>query len=368
MEEHEHEPEIQPAVVEAPCPSCGSRLHYDVNRKQLACSYCGFGEDFDRANDQISELCLKEAVKAAVAYKPADLGRMVYHCSGCGSRIMIEPENVKAHCAFCGASKVNQEAYDRNFIQPAGIIPFLVTAGEGADAFNKWIRRGWFHPNALKRLAKMDALHGVYLPFWTYNAQTESQWRGEAGTYYYVTERVYINGKWQTRQVRKVRWRWRSGHLSHFFREVMVVGSKNLTQGFVERIFPYRLDELVNFDARLILGWEAEVYNIEVQDGYNTANEIMDRQLYSMCAARLGGDTQRNLTVRSQKFDQTFKHVVLPVYMSTYHYKGKLYRFLVNGQTGKVHGEKPLSWIKITLVVLLFIAILAAIFIFGEIQ
>jgi DNA-directed RNA polymerase subunit RPC12/RpoP len=364
----EYEDKVEAAVIEAPCPSCGSKLSYDVERQQIACEYCGFGEDFNRANDLIAEQCLHQAVSAAASFKPAQLGRMVYHCSGCGSRIMIEPENVKTRCTFCGADKVNQEAYDRNFIQPAGIIPFIVTAEKGAEQFNQWIRRGWFHPNSLKKLAKMDGLHGIYLPFWTYNAQTTSRWRGEAGTYYYVTERVYVNGQWQTKQVRKVRWQWRSGNLNHFFKEVMVVGSKNLSQQFVERIFPYRTDELVNFDPRLILGWEAEVYNIEVDEGYQTADQIMDHQIRGMCAARLGGDTQRNLSIQSQKFDQTFKHVILPVYMSAYTYKGKVYHFLVNGQTGKVHGKKPLSWIKITLVVLLFIAIFAAIFILGELQ
>jgi len=117
---------------------------------------------------------------------------------------------------------------------------------------------------------------------------------------------------------------------------------------------------VVNFDPRLMIGWEAEIYNLEIDDGYQQAEHIMNYKLRNMCSAQLGGDTQRNLHVQSQKSAQTFKHIILPIWLCSYHYNNKLYHFTINGQTGKVYGKKPTSWWKIAGLILLF-----ALFVFG---
>ena len=124
---------------------------------------------------------------------------------------------------------------------------------------------------------------------------------------------------------------------------------------------PFKLEEVVNYDPRLIMGWESEIYKIELDDGYRIAEGIMDHKLRNMCSAQLGGDTQRQLHVSSQKFAQTYKHIVLPFWICSYTYRNKIYRFLINGQTGRVHGQKPTSWIKIALLILLVVLLFVGI-------
>jgi hypothetical protein len=134
----------------------------------------------------------------------------------------------------------------------------------------------------------------------------------------------------------------------------------------MEDIYPFNLEALINYDPRLLLNWEAEVYTIEVDKGYTMASGIMDKRLYEMSAARLGGDTYRNLSLNTQKTSQTFKHIILPVWIAAYQYNNQTYQFAINAQTGRVSGEKPYSWIKIFFACLFAVGIIALIYYISE--
>ncbi len=355
----ERDKEFVKGTLYEECPSCGGQLEYSAEKQRIVCPYCGYEEEFDRANDQVVERSLAEAARAIRQWNPGETGRKLFECHNCGARVLVEPEDVQIRCGFCGSENINVQAIEQKFIKPVGIIPFYVSRDQALERFKQWLRQGWFHPDSLRKLARVEELHGIYLPFWTYDAQTESDWEGYAGYYYYVTRTVMRNGKPVMVQERRIRWVYRSGHLSHFFDDVLVPASGGLSPEEVAGIEPFRLNELVNFDPRLMMGWEAEVYKIEVDEGYQIADRIMDHRIRQMCSAQLGGDTQRNLRIHSRKFNQTFKLVVLPVWIASYEYKGKRYHFMINGQTGKVSGAKPLSWVKIFILVLAFAAILA---------
>jgi DNA-directed RNA polymerase subunit RPC12/RpoP len=349
-------------VLEIPCPGCGGKLHYSAEKQQISCDYCGHHEDFDKANDRVEELSLNDYLQNADNLKPSDAQKHVYHCKSCGANMMLDKNEVSVNCSFCGSKNVNEAAFEERYIQPQGIIPFTIPIQKAKDMFRAWVSRGFFTPSKLKTQASLDSLKGVYIPFWTYDAQTDSKWSGYAGYYYYVTRTREVNGRTETYQERNTRWEWREGMSSRFFDDVLIAASKGLNQQEVNKIFPYRLQEIVNFDARLLLGWGAEVYSLAVNEGYQEANKIMDEQIELDCARLLAADTYRDLHVITQKSKQTFKHLLLPLWICTYLYNGKTYRFMVNGQTGKIEGSKPLSAIKIALTILLVLIILVAIY------
>ena len=353
-------------LLHLPCPSCGSHLVYSAEKKKISCAYCGYLEEVNPANDQVVERSLAEAVNSVAEFVPEEIDKKVCKCDNCGARFMVESNVPKVSCGFCGSKKVNVEAFDHQFVKPVGIIPFYISRVEATKLFEKWIKKGLFHPTKLKKLASMENLHGVYIPFWTYDAHTEAQWSGEAGHYYHDTVRMNVNGQMKTQQVQKIRWQYRSGSLKHFFDDVLVVASGGLEQKDISKVLPYRLEEVVNFDPRLMIGWEAEVYELQVDQGYQRADRIMDDRLRNMCSAQLGGDTQRNLHVHSNKHSQTFKHIILPLWISSYKYQNKVYHFFINGQTGRVSGKKPLSWVKIAFVILLFILFIVGVWYLRE--
>jgi DNA-directed RNA polymerase subunit RPC12/RpoP len=353
-------------VLQLPCPSCGGKMRYSAEKQKIACQYCGYTEEIDKANDLIVEQPLDATITMASSFVPENQGRKVFDCDNCGSKFMIEATEVAVNCTFCGSNNVNVEAFVHQYIQPSGIIPFKVAENQGLESFQKWLRQGIFHPNSLKRLAKVENLHGIYLPFFTYDANTVANWSGEAGFHYTETRKVRVNGQMQTQTVTKTRWVPKSGTLRHFFDDVLVVASNGLKQKEITAVYPFLLDEAVNYDPKLLLGWEAEVYSLTLEEGAQVSEQMMDEELRQMASRALGGDTQRRLRVVSKKFDKTYKHIILPIWLATYVYKDKVYHFVVNGQTGKISGKKPLSWLKIAFAVLLFVGFLATLYYLRE--
>lgn len=349
-----------------PCKSCGNQLKYDADTQKLKCNYCGSTEDFLRNKDQVIENDLLQVISNARLYSPEQNAQKVFDCGQCGAKFSVEAKKVNVDCAFCGSKNVNEEAFDHNYIQPSGIAPFTVTFDQAHDKFKVWIKKGWFHPSKLKQIAQADHIHGIYIPAWTYDALSNSDWSGQAGYYYYVTQTYTENGQTKTRQVRKVRWQQRSGSFKSSFDDILVSASKGLKQNYLGGLKPFKLGEAINFLPELLVGWESEVYNIEVDQGYSIAKIEMDARNRTKASSALGGDTQRFLSVTSKYSNQTFKLLLLPVWMASYTFKGKEYSFTVNGQTGKVYGKKPISAVKIILLILFIAAIAFTIYYLEE--
>jgi len=360
MDEQQEKAVLQ-KVLNLPCSNCGGKLAYSAKEKQIICGHCGNIEPIDAASDRVVEHDFQKALTDLNYHTPEKDDQKVFDCQSCGSKFMVNNSQVKVQCGFCGSNNVNLEAFEHSYIEPMGIIPFKVPKEQSSKLFNDWIKKGWFRPNKLKRLAEMDSLHGIYIPFWTYDAQTESSYSGEAGYREQVSKTIRVNGEYQNKRVTETRWVHRSGHLSHFFDDVLVVASTGVQQKLMQSIEPFDLREVINYDPRLMLGWEAEVYSLELDEGYKIADKIMDKRLKDLCKAEIGGDTQRHVRVNSQKFYQTFKMIMLPIWISSYRYQNKIYQFSVNGQTGKVNGKKPTSWIKVASLVLFFVLIIVAI-------
>lgn len=349
-------------ILQMPCPSCGSELSYSAEKQAINCKHCGYTQDYDRANDLIRERSLADAARSVKRFTPEAIQKHVVECEACRSQIMVEDNEVAVRCNFCGSEKVNKAAFTKNLIQPQGIIPFDIPKRDAIEKFKKWIAEGWFRPNALKRLAQLGDIHGIYLPFWTFDADSYNEWAGEAGFYYYVE--VERDGK--TEREQRTRWEWRDGEFSKGFDDILILAAEGAAEKVVEGIYPYSLQKAVNYNPTLMVGWEAQIYTVEVDKGYNKAADRMRAEIRSEASRRLGGDTQRGLQVHSDIYNQTFKHLILPVWLCTYMYNGKAYQFAVNGQTGKISGQKPVSWVKVFFFVLFLVAVVGAIIYFTE--
>jgi len=349
-------------VLELPCPSCGSELSYSAKTQDINCGHCGYSKPLDQANDLVQEQCLDKAIKETACFEPHCLNKKIIDCNGCGAQLMIDETDVAVRCNFCGSEKVNETAIQKNLIQPQGVIPFQIDKEAATQKFREWIQKGWFKPNKLQRLAELGDVHGIYVPFWTYDAMTYTRWSGEAGHHYYETETYNdIEGKSQTREVKKTRWTRHSGDFEQFFDDILIVASKGMPHKIIRSIYPFQLGKAINYTNDLMVGWEAEIYSLNVEEGYKVADKQMDQELYAKASHALGGDEQRFLSVDSQKWNQTFKHIILPVWMCSYLYNDKTYYFAVNGQTGKINGTKPTSWFKVTALLIVIIAIIAGI-------
>ncbi len=348
--------------ISVPCNACGSEMTFDPGTQGLHCTHCGNRRELPRSSDRIIERSFSETFSLSHQPTGLDVETKLFHCNNCGSNTVVDPDVVSFTCPFCSSKNVNESAFDRRMIRPSGVLPFKITKNKAVNMFKAWIGKGrLFRPSKLGKLARMDGINSVYLPFWTYDANTASSWHADAGYYYYESQTFRDrDGNVQTRQVQKTRWVPVSGYYEHYFNDVLVGGSHGLKQKEVEKISPYELKDVVNYDSRFILGHESEVYQKDVYEGYKIADHIMDNEIRKQCSRMVPGDTQRNLRINTRKSKVTFKHLLLPVWIAAYQFKGKIYRFIVNGQTGKVSGKKPVSWGKVIIAILIATGVIGA--------
>jgi hypothetical protein len=205
----------------------------------------------------------------------------------------------------------------------------------------------------------------MYIPYWTYDCKTYSRYTGERGDNYTVNETYTTTENGQqvtrTRQVTKIRWRHTSGSVRNTFDDVLVIASHSLPRSHTQELEPWDIKSLVPFNEKYLSGFRTETYQLDVRAGFEEAKQLMDNTIRTTICRDIGGDHQRIHSVDTTYSNITFKHILLPIWLSAYRYNNKVYRFMVNGRTGEVQGERPYSWIKITLAILAFILLVCLI-------
>lgn len=346
-----------------PCDTCGSDLRFDPNAHQLKCDYCGNVQPIEgtqRTSGSIKELDFRTAVADQLSEEEIEVTR-VSTCPNCGATIEFDADVHAAECPFCATPVVADTGAHRH-IKPRGLLPFGIDEAAARAALTGWLGSLWFAPNGLMDYARKGRkMNGIYVPYWTFDADTKSQYRGQRGTHYYETKTVMRDGKRQQVRVRKTRWRPASGRVARFFDDVLVLASKSLPKKYTDGLEPWDLSALEPYKPDYLAGFRAEGYQVELTDGFTEARQFMDRMILRDVKYDIGGDEQRVSDVDTAVGDVTFKHILLPVWLAAYKYRGRTFRFVVNGRTGRVQGERPYSAWKITFAVLigLIVALIA---------
>jgi hypothetical protein len=275
---------------------------------------------------------------------------------------VFDPARVGQNCEFCGSPQLVDYQEIKAPVRPESLLPFHVPANDIRDKMRAWCRSRWFAPGAFKRKAWVDTVHGVYLPYWTFDAQAFCKWTAEAGFYYYTNETVRdSSGRTRTRRVRHTRWRPTGGSIEHFFNDVPVAGTRGVERSLLRSIEPFPNERLVPYDTAFLSGFVVEHYQVVLLDAAREARGRMEAELRQLCARQIQGDTHRNLVIDPDFSAQTFKHLLVPVWLLTYVYRGKPYQLVANGYTGAMAGRYPKSFWKIALAVLAAAAAIAAV-------
>ena len=333
-----------------PCDTCGSDLRFDPASGQLMCDYCGAVQPLEghgQTSQPIRELDFNAALDARLP-EAETMETRVLSCPNCGAQVELGPNEQATECPFCATPVVTDTGIQR-LIKPKALLPFALEERDARKAMTDWLGRLWFAPGGLRDYARKGRkMQGIYVPYWTFDADTKSSYRGEHGTVYYVSRTRRVNGKTTTQRVQKIRWRPASGRVARFFDDVLVLASKSLPKRYTDALMPWDLSSLEPYRPEYLAGFNAEAYTVELQDGYSEARAHMDRIITRDVKFDIGGDRQRIHNIDTTVRDVTFKHVLLPVWLAAYKYRGKTYRFVVNGQSGRVQGERPWSVWKIT--------------------
>ena len=345
------------------CPECGGAAEWSPTKQALVCPFCG--KVSPRQPGAATEGAVKELdlATALAAIPESDRGWQTatrsVKCQSCQAISVFKPERVAQNCDFCGSPALIPYEDTKAPIRPESVLPFKLGQGEVREKVHAWYRSRWFAPNRFKSRAFTDTIHGLYLPYWTFDAQVAAQWTAEAGHYYYTTESYRDSkGNNQTRQVQHTRWEPTNGALDHFFDDELVAASRGVPADLLSRIEPFPTNELAPYDAGYVSGWVVEQYQIDLVAAAANSRQTMDAKLRQLCAEQIPGDTYRNLEVAADYNAQTFKHILLPIWLLTYQYGATTYRIVANGFTGTLAGQYPKSWIKIGSLVLAILILL----------
>ncbi len=353
----EHAPTLVAESHRFPCAQCGADYRFEPGHDRLVCDHCGATESIGESRSaQIRELDFKAGINAALPAQDIEETR-VSQCPNCAAQVEFDSTTHAAECPFCATPVVTDTGTHRH-IKPRAVLPFALDERAARSTMTDWLGALWFAPNGLKQYARKGrAMSGIYVPYWTFDADTTSNYTGERGTVYYETHSVVRDGKRVQQRVAKIRWSSARGRVARFFDDVLVLASRSLPKKFTDALEPWDLAALEPYRPEYLAGFRAEGYSVELAEGYDEARSHMARIIERDVKFDIGGDRQRIHDIDTEVRDVTFKHILLPVWLAAYKYRGRTYRFVVNGRTGRVQGERPYSTWKILFAVLLGVII-----------
>ena len=351
-----------PSESKLKCQQCSAGLKFYPGKDTvLKCPYCSAETPIPANKTFIEELDYELFCQNHYENSDQSQETLNVKCPGCAVEIQLAPNVTATQCLFCGSSLI-ATTQSKKALKPQSLLPFKISEKESLTAFRLWLNKRWFAPSALKREAEQQRkLKGLYIPYWTYDCNTTSQYTGERGVHYWVTESYTTTENGQTvtrtRQVQRTNWFPASGTVQNNFDDILVIASRSLPEKYANALEPWDLNQLVVYADDYLSGFQAESYQINPIEAFTTAKTIMDSKIRSTIRHDIGGDEQRIFSVNTEYFDITFKHTLLPLWIAVYQYRKKTFRFLVNARTGEVQGERPYSWIKIVLFILILIGI-----------
>ncbi|MBX3441339.1 MAG: hypothetical protein KF774_02945 [Planctomyces sp.] len=346
-----------------PCQECGADLEFNIGVQALKCPYCGAVKEIDLAEgaaiveqDFHEMLARAERLHDRVEGIESELNEV--RCRSCGGTVEFIGTLTSTACPYCASPIQREDVHTATHRIPVdGVLPFLIERVRAHGRLREWVHSRWFAPNSFLREGAQGKFNSVYIPFWTYDTLTFNSYSGSRGDAYWVTVGTGNN----QRRERRVRWSHASGRFQRFFDDITVLASQGMNTPLVQALEPWPFRQTIPFTQQVLAGFFARTYDVSLREGFGLAKVRIDSQIDSDVRRRIGGDEQRVDSINTRYDAITFKHLLLPVWMLVYRHQGKAYQVFVNGGTGEVQGQRPYSWVKILLAILLGLAVVGII-------
>lgn len=346
-----------------PCTGCGSQMIFDPDTQGMLCEHCGRRETISSPVIEAPEYLYNPNTDQYDAPDWDALGSRTVRCSGCGAQTVISAAVVTATCPFCGGNYVVDQSSETIGILPETIMPFRISRKKAFELFQKWVKSRFWAPDKFKKAHNTpEKLNGTYMPFWTFDAHLQTSYAGEGGEDYTVTRTRVVNGKTETYTETETRWFPISGEQVRDFDDERVCASKSVDGELLNGLGGFDTKMLNRYSPAFLAGFSAQRYDVGLGQGFGRAQSSMQSKMEAEIQSGLHYDHYRNMRYNHLFSNVKFKHILLPAWLSSYKYNNKVYRFFVNGETGRVSGKAPVSALKVLLAIMLTIAFIIGIY------
>lgn len=338
-----------------PCDECGADLVFSIGRQSLECPYCHAVKKIEIPPDEeIVEQDL-EAMLARIQERKrtgevdkSNTGEHEIRCESCGADVIFLGTLTSTACPYCASPLQRDKVHDAPQRIPVNaVLPFAIPQEKAAANLRAWVQSLWFAPNEFKKQGAEGKFSGVYLPYFTFDALTFTRYVGERGDHYYVT----VGSGKDAKQERRTSWTTVSGQFRSDFDDVPVLAVHGQDPTLIRALEPWPFRLCKPFRQELLAGFFSRTYDIELADCFREARGRMEAAITAEVNQRIGGDEQSITSQKSAYSALAYKHLLLPVWLMVYRYQDQPYRIAVNAATGEVQGQRPYSWVKITLAV-----------------
>ncbi len=332
------------------CAQCGGHMEFDLNAEKLTCRYCGNTQSVEEKSAADQERVISEVLPTESGHRWA-VSQQQLACEQCGAHSLWPPGQAAVACPYCGSHQLIESAETEALVDPQALAVMQVDQPAAAKRIGDWLGQGWTTPDDLKKAARKSELRPAYYPFWTFDGTLEIHWACE------------INTGTSSRP----NWVSRTGVEYEMFDDVLIAGLKSLKTKTLNRLGHFNLKDVVEFKPDFLAGWPALTYDRPLARATLLAREQIVKKVRRELHFRvLPGQQKRQLNTGGVNWsDMTFKHILLPVWIGSYRYKGVEYPIMVNGQTGTVTGEKPRDRLKLFGIIASVVATLAVIGLIG---
>ncbi|HWC23512.1 MAG TPA: hypothetical protein VG502_14530 [Flexivirga sp.] len=346
-----------------PCPQCGANLFYDPGHDRLLCRSCGHGEVITAPQGTVRKRDLQGAMQELAARIAEDekhaaqsLTREVV-CQNCGGRTSFNGTLTATKCPYCATP------IQRNDLQRApqrlpldGVLPFQVDEQTARANVKTWINSRWFAPREFKTYREVGSFTSIYLSYFTYDAQTVTDYTGHRGEHYTVEVGDGDNRHTETR----TNWWPVSGRVANDFHDVLEPANTGLDHKKLVALDPWPIPAARPYSPQYVAGHLARTYDEDAGRRFESgARNQIDQEIRDTVRRDIGGDEQRIDGIRTRYNSLTFAQLLLPVWLLTVTFEGRPFQVFINGVTGEVQGRRPWSKVKIAFAILLALIIVA---------
>lgn len=349
------------------CPSCGADMQLDRSTGLLHCNICNRNDNVYTEDEEIVDYNFENIVGDPENSNWGIKTNKV-SCEKCKAVFLYTEGRTPAVCAFCGSQSLTVSD-PGPVMKPDFIVPFKSDVTKSVSLLTKWIKRKVLAPRSLKKDLKGISLNGVYIPFWSFDSDTKSVYTGQAGEKFKENETATstVKGKTETntRTVNKMRYRFVSGSYDHKFKDLLYNDSQ-FNQKVLKKLEPFKLNESIKYEPRLIEVYGVEQYNTGLIGIWERARDFMRKYIQREVTNTIkrGSDMAGKINISTKYAEIKHRILLLPVWISTYGYKGKTYTAYLNGQTGAISGKSPKSFLRVAILILIIAAALATLYFF----